>query len=220
MTNETTLEMTAPKTFREATTENPIVYIKTRRVFIVSFKDGDPKPFKLMVMTKMGYTYFKKGSRRYKVSVGSYENELYLTDTLQKLFKQEAEEKLKRDQKKALRAEAKKDFDINTTFAVGEIYASSWGYDQTNVYYYQIVEVKKASVMMRSINKKSVEGAFMSATAWPLKDQFVDAPKMYRIVTTVYDNKARTYISTGSSYKSFFKYDQEEDSGLSCSWYA
>jgi hypothetical protein len=39
---------------------------------------------------------------------------------------------------------------------VGDIFVSSWGYDQTNVDFYQIVKVMKSMVAMRPISKKVV----------------------------------------------------------------
>jgi acetyl-CoA acetyltransferase len=37
---------------------------------------------------------------------------------------------------------------------IGTIFASSWGYDQTNVDFYEVVKVTKASVVIREIAKQ------------------------------------------------------------------
>lgn len=62
------------------------------------------------------------------------------------------------------------------TFQVGDIYVSSWGYDQTNVDYYQVVE--KASThfaILRKIHQEDVPGSEsnMSCKVTPIKDCFI-----------------------------------------------
>jgi len=58
---------------------------------------------------------------------------------------------------------------------VGDILHHSWGYDQTNCDFYQVVEVKKASVVLRKIGAKRVDGSegFMSESLMPEKDAFI-----------------------------------------------
>lgn len=60
-------------------------------------------------------------------------------------------------------------------FKVGDIVSNSWGYDQTNVDFYQVVEVGKKSVKLRSIGQKSVPGTqgFMCENVVPVKDKFL-----------------------------------------------
>jgi hypothetical protein len=49
-------------------------------------------------------------------------------------------------------------------YKVGDILHHSWGYDQTNCDFYQVVEAKKASVILKKIGAKTVPGSegFMS----------------------------------------------------------
>jgi len=60
-------------------------------------------------------------------------------------------------------------------FSVGDILHHSWGYDQTNCDFYQVVEVKKASVVLRKIAGKTVPDSegFMSQSLMPEKDAFI-----------------------------------------------
>ena len=60
-------------------------------------------------------------------------------------------------------------------YKVGDILHHSWGYDQTNCDFYQVVEVKKASVVLRKIGAKTVPGSedFMSESLMPEKDAFI-----------------------------------------------
>jgi len=67
---------------------------------------------------------------------------------------------------------------------VGDILVSSWGYDQTNIDYYQVLAVKNKTIKIREIGY-----ATMECTNWeqhlvtPGKDQFVkDSPELTRLV--------------------------------------
>ena len=61
-------------------------------------------------------------------------------------------------------------------FKEGDILHHSWGYDQTNCDFYQVVVVKKASVVLRPIGSKGVEESdgFMSQSVMPVKDAFIE----------------------------------------------
>lgn len=56
----------------------------------------------------------------------------------------------------------------------GDIFSWQWGYDQTNVQYFQVTRTTKKMIYMKEINKRSVpcsEG-FMSDKVVPVKDSF------------------------------------------------
>lgn len=57
----------------------------------------------------------------------------------------------------------------------GDIFVSSWGWEQTNVDAYQVVAKKGATVTLREIGLESVEGSegFMSDRVRPVKDAFI-----------------------------------------------
>ena len=80
-----------------------------------------------------------------------------------------------KEQRKQAKQEARKRF--QNPYKVGDILHHSWGYDQTNCDFYQVVEVKKASVVLRPIYAKPVEGSqgFMSESLMPRKDAFIDS---------------------------------------------
>jgi len=60
-------------------------------------------------------------------------------------------------------------------YKVGDILHHSWGYDQTNCDFYQVVGVKPASVLLRKIGAKTVPGSegFMCESLMPEKDAFI-----------------------------------------------
>ncbi len=52
-------------------------------------------------------------------------------------------------------------------FAVGDILVSSWGYDQTNIDFYQVVKVTKATIGIRVIRSTVTETGYMSGQSEP-----------------------------------------------------
>lgn len=77
------------------------------------------------------------------------------------------QEELTEEEKKAL-CQAAMD-----AVEVGAIFYSSWGYDQTNVDYYQVVSRTKASVRVRKIGKRREDRGSGSDRVFPAKDQFL-----------------------------------------------
>lgn len=74
------------------------------------------------------------------------------------------------------RKQVKKDVRANMVnpFKVGDILYDSWGYDQTNIDYFQVVSVGNRSVKIRSIGQKFVRGdAGWAETISPAKDDFI-----------------------------------------------
>jgi hypothetical protein len=59
---------------------------------------------------------------------------------------------------------------------IGQIFRRSWGYDQTNVDYFQVVALKAKTVVVREINHAQVKGSegFMSCNVVPVKDSFIE----------------------------------------------
>lgn len=59
-------------------------------------------------------------------------------------------------------------------YKIGDILHGSWGYDQTQCEYYQVVETTKKSVKIREICQERVPGSegFMCESRLPIKDKF------------------------------------------------
>jgi len=69
-------------------------------------------------------------------------------------------------------------------YVVGDILSASWGYDQTNVNYYEIVEVRGKQVLLREIGKKNVRSERGAEYVGPAKGKFISekmrrTPNMY-----------------------------------------
>lgn len=70
---------------------------------------------------------------------------------------------------KAERAAQRKAFDATEHFAIGDILDSSWGYDQTNVDFYEVIAVTRGMVTLVDIGQTIVAGSegFMSERVMP-----------------------------------------------------
>lgn len=68
------------------------------------------------------------------------------------------------------------------TLAIGDILDCSWGYEQTNVHFYQVTRTLPASVELREIESLQVEAAplAMRGTCTPVRDRFIGEAKLYR----------------------------------------
>lgn len=65
---------------------------------------------------------------------------------------------------------------------VGKILAASWGYDQTNVNFYEVVEiVSDKSIVIREIRSTIFENGFMRGRAYPLIGQYIGEPMLKRV---------------------------------------
>lgn len=74
---------------------------------------------------------------------------------------------------------------VKESFAVGDILYSSWGYDQTNIDFYQVVRTTAKSVWVKKLakNHEQIEVDGLCDYVTPIKDCFADdkKPKMHRI---------------------------------------
>ncbi len=75
-------------------------------------------------------------------------------------------------------------------FNVGDILEHIWGWEQTNVDFYQVVKVGDRSVWIQGIKSiESVDGQTMTGTAKPLKDEFDGKIRVKRPYKRSYDGK-------------------------------
>lgn len=85
-------------------------------------------------------------------------------------------------------------------FKVGQIFYDSWGYDQTNIDFYEVVEVLKRAVKLRKIGQKKVEGSSeswgMSEYVTPDAGNFISAPQTKSVMfRTNSKGEVITYIT-------------------------
>ena len=66
--------------------------------------------------------------------------------------------------------------------AVGDVLMSMWGYEQTNVDYYQVIELHgRTQVTLREIAKRREETGSMQGDCVPIPGQFIGEPSRRRV---------------------------------------
>ena len=133
---------------------------------------------------------------------------------------------IEREQQKILQAEkqraAMKNFKASDHFNIGDIVVNSWGYEQTNVEFYQVIEVLNKKIRVRQIKSDLVSAVgSMSGKVMPLKDEFLDGDDdeilLLSLKADIYTNgdiKAR--ICDPKRFYNFRKWDGQPEY---CSWY-
>ena len=127
------------------------------------------------------------------------------------------QEKETQKNNKKLQEEALKNHPID----VGTIVYSSWGYDQTNIDFFQVIRRTKSLVVIQKINKAPApnksEGV-MCRHVVPVKDQFISTETIMKKVNVLLgSHKPHFYLS--HKYGSYSVYDRGDD-GCYESWYA
>jgi len=82
------------------------------------------------------------------------------------------------------------------TLKVGDVLNSCWGYEQTNVEFYEVIAVSGVMVTLREIAAKVTETGFMCGETVPKPGHFIGAPIRRRASAT---NRVRIHASTGAS---------------------
>lgn len=128
-------------------------------------------------------------------------------------------------QKKEELKKAMQVFKAADYFNIGDIVVNTWGYEQTNVDFYQVTEVLNKKIRVRKIGAEIVNATGpMSANVMPVKDSFCDNSESSRNVSLL-SLKAEINVSgvvscricDPQSYYYFHKWDGKPQY---CSWYA
>lgn len=122
---------------------------------------------------------------------------------------------------RADKEKAKKDIRANMqhNYKVGDILYDSWGWEQTNIDFYEVVEVSEKSIVIEEIGS-SIVNYTQSMAAYVKPDKaFRKGEKLRKPVlfNMDHDNKPHYYIK--SRHGSISKYTSGED-GVYSSWYA
>ena len=89
---------------------------------------------------------------------------------------------------------------------IGDILCMSWGYEQTNVDFYQVIAVKEKMIEMREIGQRTVEGSYqthgMACEVQPAPGAFIkDAPILRKRVKQIGDEYGVDMTSYADAYK-------------------
>lgn len=107
--------------------------------------------------------------------------------------------------------------EMKNPYKVGDILYDSWGYDQTNIDFYQVTRTSPKSVWIRPIAAEQVKGSeeFMSARVKPVKDKFI-GEEIRKPLQVLPGNPPTYYINSKHGWIS--KYTKG-DEGVRSSWY-
>ncbi len=108
--------------------------------------------------------------------------------------------KLRKERRDAEKAERKAQLAKGNDFVIGDIIYNSWGYEQTNVDFYEVVDTTKNTVTLKAIHSKEVEQlGWASNKVEPVKGNFVEGAKPF--VRRVVGNSVSFEFGCGSRYK-------------------
>lgn len=97
--------------------------------------------------------------------------------------------KAEEDQKERIKREhleAQKEF--THSLQIGDILCSSWGFEQTNIDFYQVINVKGKYIIIREIAEKRSYTDSMSGKTMPIKDEYIGESLKMKVYL---DNKIR-----------------------------
>lgn len=86
------------------------------------------------------------------------------------------------EKEKAEKARRRKDRNQPHSLKVGDVLRSSWGYDQTNIDYYEVVGLNgRTMVTLRGIAAKSQGYAWMQGESVPAPGQYIGVPSRHKV---------------------------------------
>ena len=116
-----------------------------------------------------------------KQSKPNWHNKFTDNDAMKKKIHNRIDNILHWEQKKAERKEERKNALVDVK--VGDLFYNSWGYEQTNLDFYQCVEKKGKTMTLRPIASKTVEGSTMchgmADNRVAVKDAFLSDKERY-----------------------------------------
>lgn len=96
---------------------------------------------------------------------------------------------------------------------LGDVFSYSWGYDQTNVNFYQVVALTSKSVKLREIKQNVTEDGFMCGKTVPLLSEFKENESVFTKRVYLYDGVPHVRMNYGSC-------ELWNGKPENCSWYA
>ena len=88
-------------------------------------------------------------------------------DKAMERIRQEAERFRRHDEAQEKAAAA-----FRESLRVGDILYSSWGWEQTNIDFYQVIAIRGSAVDLRQLDQRTTEDGYMCGTTVPLPDVF------------------------------------------------
>lgn len=162
---------------------------------------------------KVSKARFKKPLFNYRFRTAERMAE-FCMEWIEKVERNINAEKARKEQKKIAQQ------NMNHNYKVGQFLYNSWGYDQTNINFYQIVGVKEKSIILQEVCKNIVAGSegFMCANVQPVENAFIGEPILKKVIVQVgYNGNVSYYIK--AEHGCFCEYAANQQ-GVYSSWYA
>lgn len=138
----------------------------------------------------------------------------YVNEYIQRYTTNKRNDELKRNAASA----ANKDLKASDHFQLGDIVVNTWGYDQTNVDFYQVIEVLNKKIRVRAICSKTVESTGpMSSNVMPVKDDFYGEKIL--LLSIKFKSWALNEVSICNP-ESYYYFQKWDGRAKYCSWYA
>ena len=111
-------------------------------------------------------------------------------------------------------AVARSSEEFRRSLRVGDILYSSWGWEQTNIDFYQVIAIRGSAIDLRQLDQRTTEDGYMCGTTVPLPDVFKGKThthrqqgcksSSYKIYAQFCTQKSRNYnIFLDSSFRIF-----------------
>ncbi len=103
-------------------------------------------------------------------------------------IRQEAERFRRHDEAQEKAAAA-----FRESLRVGDILYSSWGWEQTNIDFYQVIAIRGSAVDLRQLDQRTTEDGYMCGTTVPLPDVFKGKTHTHRLSKKLYPHRLIPY---------------------------
>ena len=176
-----------------------------------------------------GYPYSVKTVK--KTPNGKYLKEKTITHFVYKSYEEASNAAIKKaleitnnENERKKEKEEKRQANLNVKAAdyykIGDILVNSWGYEQTNIEFYQVTEIKQKTIVVRQISQIIEAGSYyshgMACNVLPVPNSFIIDGRMDKL-TYQLRVKANGCLSQPQSYYYIHKWDGRP---MYCSWYA
>ena len=109
-------------------------------------------------------------------------------DKAMERIRQEAERFRRHDE-----AVARSSEEFRRSLRVGDILYSSWGWEQTNIDFYQVIAIRGSAVDLRQLDQRTTEDGYMCGTTVPLPDVFKGKTHTHRLSKKLYPHRLIPY---------------------------
>ena len=109
-------------------------------------------------------------------------------DKAMERIRQEAERFRRHDEAQEKAAAA-----FRESLRVGDILYSSWGWEQTNIDFYQVIAIRGSAVDLRQLDQRTTEDGYMCGTTVPLPDVFKGKTHTHRLSKKLYPHRLIPY---------------------------